>query len=80
MRRWLAWVGGLGCLMLALAFPSTQGPVARAVAQDRHGGSHGGPATDVGALFRQQCASCHVTPDPGVATDRAYIRQLQETA
>lgn len=70
---------------LAIGALAHSGPSVRVAAQDHGGGGHGRrggdrPATDVGGLFREQCASCHVTPDPGVATDRAYIRQLQETA
>lgn len=63
---------GVGAFLLLTQVNSTA-PVARVAAQD--------PRPDApGALFQAQCASCHVTPDPRVATDRAFIRQLQETA
>ncbi len=66
--------------LAALALLAPGGPSGRAVAQDL--GLHGdeGRVDDPRALFREQCASCHVTPDPRVATDLAFIRQLQETA
>lgn len=78
MRRstpWMVFAGGLAAV--ALLVPA--GPLARVGAQDRQadGGDH---ASESRALFSAQCASCHVTPDPRVATDRAFIRQLQETA
>lgn len=73
MRASTGWaVAVAGALTGLVVAPG--GPVARVVAQDH--GQTGGP----GALFSAQCASCHVTPDPRVATDQAYIRQLQETA
>jgi hypothetical protein len=69
-------LGGLMALLLV--------PAARVDGQDHDKGHrpHGGgaPADDVRVLFSKRCASCHVTPDPTVATDRAFIRQLQETA
>lgn len=72
----------LACLVVAAAAAATlllpTGPAPRAIAQDLHGDAE--PLADPGALFREQCASCHVTPDPRVATDLAFIRQLQETA
>lgn len=74
------WILGLGGLVV-VGLMSPPGPIARVVAQDGHGRGHGGAAaSEPAALFSTQCASCHVTPDPTVATDRAYIRQLQETA
>ena len=30
-------------------------------------------------LFQNNCSACHVAPDPSLATDRAWIRQLAET-
>lgn len=68
----------VGVLGVSAMLVAPRGPAARAIAQDHHGG--GGHAGAAGALFREQCASCHVTPDPNVATDLAFIRQLQETA
>jgi hypothetical protein len=31
-------------------------------------------------IFRKQCMSCHVVPDPSFEADRAYIRQVYDTA
>lgn len=72
----LLCVGGLAAAMV-VAPPARVG---RVVAQEHGGGHAEGGATDPGALFARQCASCHVTPDPAVETDRAYVRQLTETA
>lgn len=44
-----------------------------------HGQSKGKPA-EVGKLFQSQCMSCHLPPDPGFPTDRAWLNQIQDTA
>lgn len=63
-------------LLASLAYlASPLAPTARVVAQEDRG-ADASPAR----LFEQSCASCHFTPDPKVATDQAWIRQLQETA
>lgn len=69
-------VTGLGVLLALVLAP--HGSASRATAQDLREGAAG--AVDARALFAEQCASCHVTPDPKVATDLAFLRQLQETA
>ncbi len=33
-----------------------------------------------GTLFSQRCASCHTVPDPQIATDRAWLDQVNRTA
>jgi mono/diheme cytochrome c family protein len=71
MRASTGCVLGLGTLLLLTWINPT--PVPRVAAQDVQ-------AEAPGAMFQAQCASCHVTPDPRVATDRAFILQLQETA
>ena len=75
MRSSTGWALTAAGLLATVLLPS--GPAARVVAQDRHGG---GAHADPKVLFSERCASCHVKPDPTVETDRAYIRQLQETA
>lgn len=32
------------------------------------------------SLFKSRCASCHIVPDPSFEADRAYIRQIYDTA
>lgn len=71
MRASTGCVLGVGALLLLTQVNPT--PFPRVAAQDV-------PPEAPGAMFQAQCASCHVTPDPRVATDRAFIRQLQETA
>lgn len=34
----------------------------------------------VAALYRANCASCHLPPDPEFPVDRAWITQLHDTA
>ena len=39
----------------------------------------GGPES-AGTLFSQRCANCHTVPDPKIATDRAWLDQVNRTA
>ena len=57
---------GLGVVVVAVAVPGGQ--------QARHGAN-----TDVGAMFDQSCASCHVRPDPQFKTDKAWINRIAGT-
>lgn len=38
---------------------------------------HGGP--DVDAMFKKNCASCHVRPDVRFKTDKAWINRIAGT-
>lgn len=33
-----------------------------------------------GKVFQNRCASCHIIPDPAVATDRSWIDQVNRTS
>ena len=33
-----------------------------------------------GKLFKSSCAMCHLPPDPGHPTDRAWLNQVKDTA
>lgn len=35
---------------------------------------------EAGGKFRENCLSCHFVPDKRIASDRAWIGQIQETA
>ena len=35
---------------------------------------------ETGAKFRKNCMSCHVVPDLRIASDRAWLSQIRETA
>jgi len=39
----------------------------------------GEPGAEVGALFRKNCASCHVVPDKTLKTDLAWLDQIHRT-
>jgi len=58
-----------------LAFAAFAGAQSPSPAQDE-------PLTreQAGEFFAARCASCHVAADPAFATDRAWIRQLADTA
>lgn len=40
----------------------------------------GAQLEDVAKLFQARCVSCHIAPDPAIDTDRAWLRQVEETA
>ena len=58
-------VVGLGVVAAGIAAPGAQ------QAQHRE--------TDVVAMFEQNCASCHVRPDPQFKTDKAWIERIAGT-
>ena len=35
---------------------------------------------DAGTMFRTGCLSCHIPPDPAFAVDRAWLKQVSDTA
>jgi len=41
---------------------------------------HGAEALSAGKVFQNRCASCHIIPDPAVATDRSWIDQVNRTS
>ena len=34
---------------------------------------------EIGAMFKKNCASCHVRPDPNFTTDHAWIARIAGT-
>mgnify|MGYP003658738151 CR=1 FL=1 len=38
------------------------------------------PAPRPQQIFESRCASCHTVPDPSFATDRAWLKQVSDTA
>ena len=54
---------------LGAAFALLDAPASRA----------GGPESSA-KLFGERCASCHTVPDPKIATDRAWLDQVNRTA
>jgi len=59
-----------GSLLLGgalLAAPQDDAPTAKQIAE-------------AGQLFAASCAGCHLPPDPGHATDLAWLGQVTETA
>lgn len=70
-RAWIAGpiaLAGAGALLLAL-------PVG---AQETPAGAQETP--DAATLFEQRCSNCHTVPDRAIATDRAWLDQVQRTA
>ena len=57
---------GLGLAAVGIAVPSGQ-----------HAQLQDGP--DVDAMFKKNCASCHVRPDPQFKTDKAWIERIAGT-
>jgi len=37
------------------------------------------PGAEVGAMFRKNCAPCHVVPDKTLKTDLAWLDQINRT-
>ncbi len=37
-------------------------------------------AQSAAELFESRCTACHLPPDPGFATDRAWLEQVHVTA
>jgi len=64
----LAWSAVLAAGSAALAFV-------------QHAPTHASAShSEAAQLFKQRCSGCHVTPDPEFEADRAYIRQIFDTA
>lgn len=42
--------------------------------------SRAGAPESSARLFSERCASCHTVPDPKIATDRAWLDQVNRTA
>ena len=42
--------------------------------------SRAGAPDSAGEMFAQRCANCHPVPDPKIATDRAWLDQVNRTA
>ncbi len=57
---------GLGLVAAGVAVPGAH-----------HESQHNGP--DVDAMFKKNCASCHVRPDPQFKTDKAWINRIAGT-
>lgn len=39
-----------------------------------------GQNSEVGAMFKKNCASCHIPPDLRFKPDKAWLGQIRETA
>ncbi len=64
----------IGALLLLLA---ALGTGVAAHAQERDSAPD---AAHSAAMFTKQCASCHTAPDSKLATDRAWLKQVADTA
>lgn len=61
---------------LALAAPAFQHSPGQHT-QPPHGA---GQISDVGAMFKKNCSSCHIPPDLRFKPDKAWLGQIRETA
>jgi mono/diheme cytochrome c family protein len=62
-----------GALVLAAGLASPQGPI-------HDEAPSAADIAEAGELFANQCASCHLPPDPGFEVDRAWLSQVKDTA
>ncbi len=70
MHRPALNVGAALCLALGTTFIA-------AAAQERDSDA---PAARAAAMFAKQCADCHTVPSQEIRTDRAWLKQVADTA